>query len=585
MHKSPFEYGPAGDAASREGLARLNREVRSLKATKAALFQLKRALKFAQENRFDKAEEAAGAAAKLDPSIAYAWHLLGISRDKRGDRAGALAGYEKALALDPENADIANDLGRLAFKMEMWPQAETLFRLCLARRPGAPEASNNLGALLRRQMRYDEAVDVLRTSLIAHPDQPLLWVTLGSVLGDQGRSDEAETFYAEALRLSPDYAKALYNISGLMFSKGQEEEAIAQTFRALTMAESEHDASMMRFSIGSMSLSRGDLTQGWKYYSARLEPTYADPIEFLCNRPRWEPGLDIAGSHLMLFGEQGLGDEILFANVIEDVIKALGPSGRLTLAVTDRLVSFFQRSFPEARVGSHLTIAHQGRAVRGAPFIKDWEAIDYWAPLGELLQEFRPTTESFPNRPNGFMRADPKRVEYWRGVLSELPGTKVGLLWTSLVLDTNRHLHFSPFEQWEPVIRTPGATFVNLQYGDQAKDLAFAKEKFGVDIYQPPGINLRNDLDDVAALSAALDLVIGVSNASFNIAASVGTPVWLVTGGNRSWPRLGTDYYPWYSQTRTFSSTKYNDWTAIMRDLSNALVDHVSNGTRLAAAG
>lgn len=584
MHKSPFELGPAGDAASHEGLSRLNREVASAKATQTALFQLKRALKFAHQNQFAKTEQAATTAAALDPKLTYAWHLMGIARDKLGNRAGALEAYEKALALNPESADIANDLGRLAFRMEMWPQAEALFRHCLVRKHAAPEASNNLGALLRRQMRYDEAIEVLRTSLIAHPDQPMLWVTLGTILGDQGRSDEAETFYAEALRLSPNHAKALYNISGIMFAKGQEEEAIAQTHYALTMAENEHDATMMRFAIGSMSLGRGDLAQGWRYYSARLEPTYSEPVEYLSNRPRWQPGTDIAGSHLMIFGEQGLGDEVLFANLLEDVLEALGPSGKLTLAVTDRLVSFFKRSFPQARVGSHLTIGHNGRAVRAAPFINDWETIDYWAPLGELLQVHRPTVESFPNRPNGFMRADPERVAHWRGVLSVLPGIKVGLLWTSLVLNNTRSLYYSPFEEWEPVLRTPGVTFVNLQYGDQSKDLIYAKEKFGIDIFQPPEIDLRNDLDDVAALSAALDLVIGISNASFNIAASVGTPVWLITGG-RTWPRLGTDYYPWYSQARAFSAPKYNDWQTIMNDLSNALGEHVSKGTRLAAAG
>ena len=584
MRKSPYEFGPAGDAASREGLARLNKEVASLKATKTALLELKRGLKYAAEKKFEKAEVAATAAAKLDPSLGYAWHLMGIARDKQSNWPGALEAYEKALALNPESADIANDLGRLAFKMEMWPQAEALFRLCLARKHAAPEASNNLAALLRRQMRYDEAIEILRTSLMANPKQPMLWVTLGTVVGDQGRPDEAATFYTEALRLSPNYAKALYNMSGIMFSRGQEEEAIAQTLHALTMAESAPDATMMRFATGTMSLGRGDLTQGWKYYAARLEPTFTEPVEFLSRRPRWTPDTDIAGAHLMLFGEQGLGDEILFANLLDDVIAALGPSGRLTLAVTDRLVSYFQRSFPDARVGSHLTIAHNGRAVRAAPFIKDWETIDYWAPIGELLQTFRGTVESFPERPNGFMRADPERVEYWRGVLAELPGVKAGLLWTSLVLDNNRSLYFSPFEEWEPVIRTPGVTFVNLQYGDQSKDLAFAKEKFGVDIFQPPGIDLRNDLDEVAALSAALDMVIGVSNASFNIAAAVGTPAWLIAS-HRSWPRLGSDRYLWYSQVRTFSAPKLYDWAGIMAQMAAALREHVSDGTRLVAAG
>ena len=584
MRKSPFESGPIGDAASREALARIQDEVSSMKAMRTALRHVKKGLIYANDNKFKEAEACALQAIKYDQGILYSWHLLGIARDKLGDRAGALEAYERALALGPESPEIANDLGRLAYRMEMWPQAEALFRHSLALKPNAPEASNNLAALLRRESRPQEAIDVLRTALMAHPEEVILWVTLGTVLGDQGEYDQAATFYSEALRLRPNYGKALHNLASIMFGKGQEPEAIAQTFQAIPLAETPEDATMMRFAIGSMSLSRGDLTQGWQYYAARLEPTFNEPIHFLTDRPQWRPGTDIAGRHLMLYGEQGLGDEVLFANLLADVIADLGPTGRLTLAVTDRLAPFFQRSFPDVRIGSHITIAREGRAYRTAPFLKDWSDIDYWAPMAELLQTYRPTLQSFPHRPEGFMRTDPARVEHWRKTLSHLPGKKVGLLWTSLIMNAGRHLYFSPFEQWRPVLTTPGATFINLQYGDQSEALAFAKREFGVEIYQPPGINLRDDLEDVAALSAAMDLVLGVSNASFNLAAAVGAPSWLVTA-RRAWTQLGSDSYPWYSQVRVFSPTTTGDWTGVMAQVAAALGEYVEDGTRMAAAG
>lgn len=585
MRKSPFESGPIGNAASREALARIQDEVSSIKTMRTALRHVKKGLLYARDNKFKEAEACALQAIKYDQGILHSWHLLGIARDKLDDRAGALDAYERALALGPESPEIANDLGRLAYRMEMWPQAEALFRHSLALSPAAPEASNNLGALLRRQMRYQEAIDILRPSLMAHPAESILWVTLGTVLGDQGDADQAETFYAEALRLNPRYAKAMHNLAGVLFAKGSEQDGVDQTLRAIPLAEAPEDATMMRFSAGSMLLARGDLPQGWKYYAARLEPTFSEPVHFLTNRPRWQPGTEIAGRHLMIFGEQGLGDEVLFANALEDAIADLGPGGRLTLAVTERLLPLFQRSFPDARIGAHVTLMREGRAYRTAPFIKDWADVDYWAPMAALLEHYRPSVESFPNRPEGFMRADPVRVEHWRDVLSQLPGVKVGLLWTSLIINTNRRLAFSPFEQWEPILRTPGASFVNLQYGDNAEHLEFARRKLGVDIFQPPGIDLKNDLDDVAALSAALDLVVGISNASFNLAAAVGAPCWLISTP-RAWPRLGTDHsYPWYSQTRVLSGAKLGTWNDVMDETAKALAEHVQGGTRLAAAG
>jgi spore coat polysaccharide biosynthesis protein SpsF len=67
---------------------------------------------------------------------------------------------------------------------------------------------------------------------------------------------------------------------------------------------------------------------------------------------------------------------------------------------------------------------------------------------------------------------------------------------------------------WRPVLEAPGVTFVNLQYGDCDEEIALAKAEFGVDIWQPPGIDLKQDLDDVAALCCAMDLIVGFSNAT-----------------------------------------------------------------------
>ena len=579
-----FDAGPVGDAAAPEKLARLSAEIASAKATREALKSLRVALEHANGDRFAEACTAAEEALTHDPNLVLGWHLLGIARDKLNQRAPALDAYERALALSPADPDIAHDLGRLAFKMDMLPQAEALFRHCLSFKLGAREPSNNLGALLRRQMRFDEAIEVLRAALMAEPESAMLWLTLGTIVGDKGDIDQAEIFYCEALRLEPDYAKAHYNLSNILFTTRRHEEALSHCRRAIELSDVPQDTSMMRFALSTMLLARSELTEGWRYYDARLEPTYAEPIHFVVDRPRWTPGTDIRGRHMMLFGEQGLGDEVLFANVLDDVLAELGPEGRLTVAVTDRLLPLFQRSYPSVRFGPHATLKGDGRAFRGAQFIKDWNEIDYWAPLGAMLKTHRAELSQFPIRPSGYMKPDPARVQQWRERLAMLPGLKVGVLWTSLVIDSSRHLYFAPFDDWRAVLQTPGVTFVNLQYGDQSQAIAHAREAFGVEIHQPPGIDLRNDLDDVAALSAALDLVVGFSNASFNLAAASGAPAWLIAVES-AWTRLGTDNYPWYSQVRAYSPEAPGDWTSVMAAIATDLNQAANGGTRAVAAG
>ena len=120
------------------------------------------------------------------------------------------------------------------------------------------------------------------------------------------------------------------------------------------------------------------------------------------------------------------------------------------------------------------------------------------------------------------------------------------------------------------MLATPGISFINLQYGDCEEELAQAKREFGVEIWTPPGIDLKKDLDDVTALCVALDLVVGFANASFNLAAAAGAPAWLISTPG-SWPRLGTDRYPWYPQARVFVPATYGGWDEVMAQIAEAM--------------
>jgi hypothetical protein len=320
-----------------------------------------------------------------------------------------------------------------------------------------------------------------------------------------------------------------------------------------------------------MLVARGRLEEGWPAYEARLSHHYPDATHFQIGRPRWAPGDELKGRTLLLVGEQGLGDEVLFANLLPEVIEALGPKGKLVLAVEKRLTPLFERAYPKIEVGPHVTYDIEARTVRVTPFVGDMARIDLWAPIASLLPRFRPTVESFPDRP-AYLAADPARVAHWKAVLdAEAPaGLKVGVLWKSLKLEGARLRYFSPFEAWEPVLNTPGVTFVDLQYGDTAAETRYARERFGVQLWRPPGLDLKDDLDEVAALSCALDLVLGPANATSNIAAACGASVWLISTPG-AWPKLGTDRYPWYPTMRVFTPPGSRRWDAVMDEIATEL--------------
>jgi tetratricopeptide (TPR) repeat protein len=558
---------PVGDAGSREALTRFRQNLHGVQATKVRQL-LNQALAAAKAQRFADAarlcQQVLGVAKTPD-----AWHLLAIAREKLGDWPGSIAAYEAALALKPDDPEIVNDLGRLAFRMGMYPQAEAMFRFHAERRGHAPESSNNLANLLRGQSRFEEAIEVLRPAIEAKPDDATLWNNLGAVLNDMGDMAQAELFFTEALRLDPKHLKARYNRANTLFANGSVAEAIKECRTAIAAVRDPADGAMMRYALAEMLLASGRLEEGWAAYEARLDPNFPDPTAFLIQRPRWTPDQPLAGVSLLLVGEQGLGDEVLFGSLIPDLLEELGPEGRLTLAVEPRLAPLFQRSFPQVRVGAHRTIKKRGTHYRGAPFLTDPETVDVWAPMGDLLQVRRRTLEAFPAE-NAFLRPDTPRVDHWRGQLAARPGLKVGLLWSSMTMKASRRRHYATFEDWAPVLRTPGVSFVNLQYGDCSAEIARAREAFGIEILQPEGVDLKKDLDEVTALCAAVDLVIGPANATSNLAGGAGAPLWLLSPP-RFWTRLGTDRFPWYPQTRVFTPPDSISWGPLLEDVAQAL--------------
>jgi tetratricopeptide (TPR) repeat protein len=515
-----------------------------------------------------EATELALQALRIDDRCAQGWQVLATAREQSGDLTGALQCLDAALKLEPENDDLAYTIGHVAYRLGKPEIGEKLFRHFVARRPDSADGANNLACALRSQMRFGDAIEVIRTAINRAPHLPMLWNTLGSILTEQGDMQKALIFYDEAVRLDPTFARALYNRSTARRDLGDNHGALADCDAAIAHATVPYEIVVMRFAQALLQLSVGDLAKGWATYEARFDVLHPKVILFATRRPLWTPQTDVAGKRVLVFGEQGLGDEIAFANTLPDLISAIGPTGQLILAVEPRLVSLFQRSFPTALVGPHETGRAEHYDVRRTTFVDEETQVDMWAPMGSLLRLYRAETAAYPNH-GGYLRADPARVDHWRSELARLPGRKVGLLWKSLVNDAERQRFYSPFDLWAETLATPGVTFVNMQYGDCTAELRAARERFGIEIWNPP-FDLKTDLDEVAALACALDLSIGPSNATTNIVGACGAPLWLVIQPG-AWPRLGTDAYPWYPHAKVFAPPAITQWGEAMANVAAAL--------------
>ena len=557
-------------------------EVASAKARHRSNVLLKRGIRCWRKGDIVKAGQWALKATEADGDNSKAFHVLAMALERMGHTHKALVTYERAFELDPEDPELLINLGLTAWNLKLTEGAAKMFQLYIAACPDSPLGYNNLGSVQCDLGTPDIAIETLKAAIYRMPHESILWNSLATVLAEEGRADESLVFYNESARLAPDFARAYHNLGYAYQHLGRLEEALEAYDMALERVVDPAERMETRHSRSICLIGAGKLAEGWREYEIRNDQRFRAYFHHMIDAPMWK-GEDLNGKKILLVGEQGLGDEFMFANILPDVQKAVGTTGKLQICVDPRLVKLFQRSFPLAEVGEYddrtLIDPDGNKALRLIPFASKENKPDLWAPMGTALQYYRNSLADF--RHEAFLVPDASRVAEFREKLAALPGKKIGLCWRSMMLGAKRAKYFSPIDHWGPILQTPGVSFVSLQYGDSTEEIARAAEKFGVTIHRIEGLDLRDDIDGTAALCAALDLVLSAPTAAAATAASVGAPVWFITAG-RTWPQLGTDEYPWYADTRVFSPQKFADWATLMPDVADELEVFAADAERKA---
>lgn len=559
---------PALDEVSRRAYEDVRSAIFAQERDEAAAGRkVKKALRLIDSGKAADGVKLAVSAMDDDPACVPAYMVAGAGLDQLGLLLPALTLMEEALRIAPTNPLIPSVLADIAKRNGDLESAEQLIRLASQIDPLNWRNAASLALILRDKAKYDEAIDLLRGQIMVYPEEALLWNALAAVLVDYGDVDNAKIFAREAIRLRPNNLEAVHNLGVALLDEGDFEAAYECFIRSAAVKAGLSQRANGGLSLAHTLLGLGRLSEGWPAYEVRVQPGVG-LLDFLTEKPRWA-GEDLAGKRLLLIGEQGLGDEIMFMAILPEAQAAAGQGGGLGVACEARLVDLFARSF-DVEVRAHGTGRHNGRTVRGVPNL-DWSNYDLWAPMGDLARYFRPTHDAFAaTRP--FLKPDPERVAAFKAQRDAVaPGVAVGIAWRSLLMTAQRQRYFADIEEWAPVLTSPGVTFFSLQPGDIAEEEARIAARFGVTLQKFEGLDVRTDLDGIAAAAAALDLVIAPMNASSNLAAGIGMPVWF-TAGHKDWSMLGTDTIPWYPWTRLFLAPRQSAW----RDLYTRVGDELA---------
>jgi len=457
---------------------------------------------------------------------ADAERLVALAADRRraGQSDAARALLRRAVAADPGHAQAWNNLGA----QEQAASDDRAAAAALARaarlRAGYTIALSNLGQVHLAAGSPRRALAAAAAAVATAPDDPVCLTNLGVVLERFAALGQADVLYRRALRVAPDHPEARWN-------------------RSLTL------------------LLAGRYAEGWDAHEWRWRARGFESPRRPFPQPRWD-GRTRPG-RLLVWGEQGVGDEILFASLLPDLIAAGIPC---TVECDPRLTVLFARSFPQAEVVARRT-PPDPRLTGPQPADPQLAgpAVTHQIPAGSLGGILRRDADDF-RRQRPFLHADPERRRALRDRYEAVARGRaiVGIAWRSGNRRLGRHRSI-PLAAWEPVLKTPGVLFVSLQAGDCAREMAAARERSGLSLLTDPAVDPVADLDAFAAQVAACDLVLSVANTTVHMAGALGVPAWTLQPEppDWRWGRAG-ESGPWYPHVRVLRQAAPGDWDPVL---------------------
>jgi len=307
---------------------------------------------------------------------------------------------------------------------------------------------------------------------------------------------------------------------------------------------------------------QGDFKTGWQQYQWRWQcddfPSENRPFP----QPYWK-GTSLSGKTILVWAEQGIGDEIMFAGMLNDLQQS---NTNIMVECEHRLIPLFQRSFPN--------IQFFGRTNSPDPQLLV-PSIDYQISMGSLGQWLRPDVESFRQNNPYYLTACPNKTTEIKSKYQQLANGKrlVGISWKSTHISQRRAKSKSTFlKHWIPVLSQPDCYFINLQYGDTEEELTQLELDAGLKIYQDLEIDPLVNLDDFSAQISALDLVISTSNTTVHMAGALGKDVWTLLPHIPDWRwTLEMEESLWYPKMRLFRQIRIGDWEDVFQRVSYSL--------------
>ena len=520
---------------------------------------------YQKQGKLEESIQAYYKAIEIQPNYTEAYNNLGIALKEQGELELAIQAYHKAIEIQPNYAEAYNNLGIALKEQGELELAMQAYHKAIEIQPSSAEVHYNLGNAYQEQKKSELATQVYHKAIEIQPNYAEAHNNLGNAYQEQGELELAIQAYHKAIEIQPSSAEAYNNLGNAYQEQGELELAIQAYHKAI---EIQDDFAEAHNNLGQILLLLGHFRQGWEEYEWRWQCRNFSIGERNFPQPLWN-GSNLQGKSILVWTEQGIGDEIMFANLLDSLKKI---SNHIIVECEIRLVAFFQRSFPEIQFVPRENPPNS-RLLN--------PNIDYQVPIGSLGQWLRPDEDSFNQNRQSYLTTCTDKSEQIKKRYQSLAADSIliGISWKSTGAKQKQTLSKSTtLKDWASILSKQGCCFINLQYGDIEPELEQFQEETSLKIYRDQEIDALQNLDDFAAQVSALDLVVSTSNTTTHIAGALGKRVWTLLPYMPNWRwMLNRNDTLWYPHMRLFRQNTIGDWRDVFQRVALALEEYMTN--------
>lgn len=494
----------------------------------------------AQTGQFERAVELISKAIKIDPRNAEAYYNRGIALKELKRHGDALASYDKAISLKRNYTEAYYNRGIVLLELFRFEDALASNDKAILLKPEFAEAYNNRGNALKELRRYEDVLVSCDKAIALKPDYAEAHINRGIALKELRRLDEALASYNRAIAIKPDHPEAYSNRGRALQDLKRLDEAFASYDRAIALKPDYAEAYLNK---SLCLLLRGEFSEGWKLYDWRWKQKESISKPLFTDKPSFNFE---DRKRVLVWAEQGVGDEIMFASILSELGNLCA---KLIVQVDARLIPLFSRSilqdvlfFPKNSVVPQ-------------------DLYDQQLPMGSIGKYLRNDEASFIQSRFGYLKADSRRSDDIRSFLTINGRQRIcGISWRSKNEKTgmSRSLTLNNFLE---SLSVRDYSFVSLQYGDTDEEISNAKAELGIDVISCGQVDNFNDLDGLASLIQACDVVVSIDNTTVHLAGALGKDVRILLTRIPDWRwQLDRDDSPWYASATLYRQSDDGDW-------------------------